>query len=159
MSKYIFRNELGGYESTYDKNSLMRLCYEEISDLEAKLAESEKQLNSAQVGEQFALKCCKDASEQNKRVLEKIDLIVRSNQELEQQLAEKDKEIQSLTNKNSRLIQGIFWGNGIQFSHEHQKGKIEFAIAELQRVETYFEKHGSISYYIYHRINELKEMK
>ena len=42
MSKYIFRNEKGGYESAYDKNSLMKLCYEEISDLEAKLAEYEK---------------------------------------------------------------------------------------------------------------------
>ena len=43
MSKYIFRNEKGGFESAYDKNSLMKLCYEEISDLEAKLAESEKE--------------------------------------------------------------------------------------------------------------------
>lgn len=44
MSKYIFRNEKGGYESAYDKNSLMKLCYEEIADLEAKLAEKEKEL-------------------------------------------------------------------------------------------------------------------
>ena len=44
MSKYIFRNELGGYESAYDKNSLMRLCYEEIADLEAKLAEKDKEI-------------------------------------------------------------------------------------------------------------------
>lgn len=33
---------------------------------------------------------------QNKRVIEKLDLIVRSNQELEQQLAEKDEEIDNL---------------------------------------------------------------
>lgn len=45
MSKYIFRNEKGGFESAYDKNSLMKLCYEEISDLEAKLAEKDKELS------------------------------------------------------------------------------------------------------------------
>lgn len=44
MSKYIFRNEKGGFESAYDKNSLMKLCYEEISDLEAKLAEKQKEI-------------------------------------------------------------------------------------------------------------------
>ena len=44
MSKYIFRNEKGGFESAYDKNSLMKLCYEEIADLEAKLAEKDKEI-------------------------------------------------------------------------------------------------------------------
>ena len=45
MSKYIFRNEKGGFESAYDKNSLMKLCYEEIANLEAKLAEKDKELS------------------------------------------------------------------------------------------------------------------
>ncbi|MBQ2871633.1 hypothetical protein IJE86_08020 [bacterium] len=35
-----------------------------VKDLEHQLAEKEEQLNSAQVGEQFALKCCKEAEEQ-----------------------------------------------------------------------------------------------
>ena len=44
MSKYIFRNEKGGFESAYDKNSLMKLCYEEIADLQSQLAEKDKEI-------------------------------------------------------------------------------------------------------------------
>ena len=44
MSKYIFRNEKGGFESAYDKNSLMKLCYEEIADLQSQLAEKNKEI-------------------------------------------------------------------------------------------------------------------
>ena len=44
-----------------------------------------------------------DTEEQNKRVLEKLELIVSANQELEQKLAEKDKEISNLKN----IVNGV----------------------------------------------------
>ena len=50
---------------------------------------------------------------------------------LQKALAEKEKEIEEITHKNSRLIQGIFWGNGLQFSHEVKKAKTDFAIEQI----------------------------
>ena len=157
MSKYIFMNELGGYESAYDKNSLMRLCYEEIFDLEAKLAESENQNKRLYTEKESAEKILRMSSNEQ----------TRENFDLKQQLADKEKQLNTYAHEIVFLDKKIadiknscdYYMNRANDLLIKNQDKIEFAIAELQRVETYFEKHGSISYYIYHRINELKEMK
>ena len=86
MSKYIFRNEKGGFESAYDKNSLMKLCYEEISDLETKLAEKEKRYEDRK---QF---CISETRSQ----MNIINDLIEENAELKQQLAEKDNTIANI---------------------------------------------------------------
>lgn len=82
MSKYkyegfgVIRNTETDFPyHTDDIAELLEEKDQQISDLEAKLAEKEDELNSARVGEQFALKCCNEAKEQ---------------------LAEREKEIEKL---------------------------------------------------------------
>lgn len=67
----------------------------QITDLEAKLAESESEI--------------KMVREQNGRVIGKLDLIVRSNQELEKQLAEKDEEIERLLIARELLLSDLHY--------------------------------------------------
>lgn len=82
MSKYkyegfgVIRNTETDFPyHTDDIAELLEEKDQQISDLEAKLAEKEDELNSAGVGEQFALKCCNEVKEQ---------------------LAEREKEIEKL---------------------------------------------------------------
>lgn len=90
-----------------------------IKDLEQQLAEKEDELNSARVGEQFALKCCNEAKEQ---------------------LAEKEREIKKLKSENHALISDnayqeadIFELNS--FKEYYKNNKISFAIEQLEKVK------------------------
>lgn len=87
----------------------MQFQDDKIADLEEKLAESEKEI--------------KIVREQNGRVIEKLDLIVRSNQELEQQLVEKEKSFEWLHNKYAKHIE------------THNQDKISFCIEKLEKVK------------------------
>lgn len=72
------------------------------------------------------------ANDQNKRVLEKLDLIVRSNQDLEKQLAEKEKKFQ-------KWVNGYFTSPTNQpvltTSQHISQDKIDFAIEQLEKVK------------------------
>lgn len=78
MSKYIFRNEKGGYESPYDKNSLMRLCYEEIAELENELA---------------GYRGCEPIEKELEYMTTERNAYSSQVEQLKQQLAEKESEL------------------------------------------------------------------
>lgn len=84
---------------------------QKISDLEAKLAESEEEI--------------KIVREQNGRVIEKLDLIVRSNQDLEKQLAEKEKaHMEAMENALNHFL---------TLRQELNQAKIDFVIEQIQK--------------------------
>jgi uncharacterized FlaG/YvyC family protein len=86
-----------------------------IADLEAKLAESEEEIRIVR--------------EQNGRVIEKLDLIVRSNQGLEQQLAEKEKEAQEIYEMYNQERKKNWLYN------RKNQDKIAFAVEQLEKVK------------------------
>ena len=78
-----------------------------------------------------------DTETQNKRVLEKLELIVRANQELEQKLAEKDKEISNLkglVNERDKQIKNLKTNKKRVVEHKN-KVKISFAVEQLEKVK------------------------
>ena len=143
MSKYIFRNEKGGYESAYDKNTLMKLCYKQIADLEAKLAESEKKVKEYELV---------------------IRLDVPVIKQLEQQLAEKEEEIKDRINQVRTLYVQLYeLQKAVEYCQEHHKknkltpltlhnytneqhnqDKISFAVEQLEKVKEW--THDNASY-------------
>lgn len=112
----------------------------EVKELKQQLAEKEEQLNSAKVGEKFALKCCSEAREL---------------------LAEKDKK-QERTNKVVEQFQ-----QRVKYFSEKDQYKIEFAVAELEKMkETMLDNawrmdsHWECAFeFIDNQIKELKEGK
>ena len=123
-----------------------------IANLEAKLAESEKE---RELDNSFWKQECDS---------------------LQKQLAKKDKEIEKLTeeldDKNfCKDFVDLYTENKLktQMLHENWKDKISFTIAELEKVKSAFglinsklDKVETIKEYIHyidHQINELKEMK
>lgn len=87
--------------------------YKECAKLREQLAEKDAELNSARVGEQFALKCCNEAKEL---------------------LAEKEKELEEI---NREFVQSTHdWKEIVD---EKIKTKTEFAIQQLQRVKEFCE--------------------
>ena len=111
------------------------------------------------------------ANDQNKRVLEKLGLLVRSNQDLEKQLAETEKKFQKWTS-------GYFaspTNQPVLTTSQHlTQDKIHFAIEQLEKVKEFFlEEHrdeemdtdyiitkdaGQIADYLLDQIKQLKEI-
>ena len=71
MSKYIFINDLGKYESAYSKESLCELCYKEVEELKDKLLERETKHHNdlLMVAEKVA-----NLNEENKKLNEAFKL-------------------------------------------------------------------------------------
>ena len=140
MSKYIFRNEKGGFESAYDKNSLMKLCYEEISDLEAKLAEKDAELKkwSTQYARAYV-------NRQNCLIAEKV--------ELQKQLADKDKEIEYCNDFHNQ--------DKISFAVKQLEKVKNYIITDEKDMfgANYLMKSGYVLEFIDNQINELKGEK
>ena len=177
MSKYIFRNEKGGFESAYDKNSLMKLCYEEISDLEAKLAEKDRVCDKLQrdiecLEENYA-QLESDYEKANELGLEPsyIKRVIKENEELKQQLADKDAEIQkwkSMAERSSSILDRFnYCGESIVYNTTRDQDKISFAVEKLVGVQKYISDNAvyleeesfgrEINDYIDNQIEELKK--
>lgn len=96
-----------------------------IFDLEAKLAEKEHTINTLIVdhkaSQEWYKKQISALEKQNKRVLEKLGLIVRSNQELEKQ--------HDIDNQVIELIKD-----------NRNRDKISFALEQLEKVKEFCEK-------------------
>ena len=139
------------------------------------LAESEEFLVATKWKVQDLNKQLADTETQNKRVLEKLELIVSANQELEQKLAEKEKEILNLKNivdgidtlkqydKDAKQIILINPDNVYADGHRlvvknADQDKISFALEQLEKVKGYF---GELSLYeMYDKIdNQIKQLK
>ena len=100
MNKIIDNIKSGNYEVVDNQGvsvteNFTQCLEKEFADLETKLADLQqeqiKEMQEHQEAMKLADKTIKDTEEQNKRVLEKLELIVSANQELEQKLAESEK--------------------------------------------------------------------
>lgn len=83
------------------------------------------------------------AEEQNKRVLEKLDIITRSNQELETKLAEKEKENQQLKKKLHTAEQET-----LHFQNKYFAEK-QIAIEQLEKVKEVVRDNSTASGFIF----------
>lgn len=115
--------------------------------------------------------------EQNKRVLEKLELIVSSNQDLEKQLAEKEKEIESykqclkytLNTYSDEFVEKDKELKELRYkvSNANQE-KTNFTIEQLEKVKENFKVNMKSNLYITHGPleilclmidNQIKELK
>lgn len=118
------------YQETFGETDKDR----KITDLETKLAESENQCRECKhlnkkielnIKNKLMAENCElqkqlaDTEAQNKRVLEKLDIIVRSNQELE-----KENELMAKTLKMTKFVE-----------KEVNQDKISFALEQLEKVK------------------------
>lgn len=155
------------YSSEIDGQSLCKECWQKeqpkflsnkIFDLETKLAESE--------ADKKALIC--DYESRITKEQELMSWLEHNNEELKQQLAEKDEEIKELTEYNLYL-QNV--NNTYRFIEN--KTKISFAIEQLEKVKEIINKNYfynmysdictfdklEVDFQIDNQINELKEGK
>lgn len=143
------REELGSGE-TVCRGRLLPEVLEYVADLEAKLAESEKNY--------------KDARELSIEQFHSLKEIINSSQEeidkLKQQLAEKDKEIERL---NLEFETQEDWQEKWQKLYDETcnltQDKISFAVEQLIKVKEYWSNHEDIYWYIDNQIKQLKEGK
>ena len=149
MSKYFDGKKLSGYEEspiTYVYGGNLEECHKQISDLEAKLAESESNRKSLEEKVKFLT----EEKEENFVDGQKYN-------ELKQQLAEKTLTIEQI---NKAFIENRSLWKG-KYEQAHQD-KIDFAIEQLEKVkefvnEIYGEYSASITTnFIDNQINELK---
>ena len=99
---------------------------DKIKDLEAKLAESEKKYEDRK---QFCIN-------ETRCQMEIINNLLEENNEIKQQLAEKEKEIKYLTKQAKKLnneAQKYF--EDAYCNDFHNQDKIDFAVAELEKVK------------------------
>lgn len=110
---YVYDNEQQQGADICSLDDSVRIFNEQdkkIKDLETKLADMEqeqiKEMQEHQEAMKLADKTIKATEEQNKRVLEKLELIVRANQELEQKLAESftEKDVEGLIKDREETI-------------------------------------------------------
>lgn len=184
-----------------DAADLLNKQDQQISDLEAKLAESEeaikylKGIKRYDIGELLTENTklkqqLKENEKKNFELIAKLNLkehrpafctladreceALGKVEELKQQLAEKEKEIEKLQHCNDRLAQGIYHSYGEHFILKIKQDKISFALEQLENVKETTEcvldnalKNCSLnqSYYdrlldeIDNQIKQLKEMK
>ena len=158
--KYKWNEQKHDYEP-YSRTDMWNKMIEQqdkISDLEAKLAESEEQLKEELVekkGLERALSAC---NRQNDEFAEMIKKLVSEKEELKQQLAEKDKELAYMTKQVKKFnneAQKYF--EDAYCNDFHNQDKISFAIAELEKVKDYAQRiQGGLINYIENQINRLK---
>ena len=143
MSKYFNGDKLSGYEDspiTYVHGNIEKFN-KVIADLEAKLAESEEQIKEEieeKNGVRRALSAC---NRQNDEFAEMIKKLVREKEELEQQLAEKDKELAYMTEQAKKFnneAQKYF--EDAYCNDFHKQDKISFAIEQLENVKENIKK-------------------
>ena len=82
------------------------------------------------------------SEEQNKRVLEKLDIITRSNQELETKLAEQDKKIKEFKNKLHTSEQETMYFHNKYFAEK------QIAIEQLEKLKETISKSDDKGYLI-----------
>ena len=149
-------SEIYDFEDTCYFEQLLEIKENKLNDLEAKLAESEYLLNIKdgelnnvhklwqnkidevkQLKQQLA-----DTEVQNKRVLEKLDIIVRSNQELEKQLTQKDKQLEKLKSENHALISDNAYQEADMFEFNSRIEQLQKQLAEKEHtINTLIEDH------------------
>ena len=134
MSKYFDGDKLSGYEDspiTYVYGGNLEECHKVIADLEAKLAESEKQI---QAYEEIVEQKDKEISFANRDktcIVKQLNdpkayVLLEDYKELKQQLDEKDKEILDVKNWWSYQYNGEI--------ERHNQDKISFAVEKLEKV-------------------------
>lgn len=121
-----------------------------------------------------------DTEEQNKRVLEKLELIVSANQELEQKLAESKNSLKRTIEHYEKYCSEINHQNVMLYAsafnaQQASRDKISFCIEQLEKVKEFFLKEhrdeemdtdyiitkdaGEIADYLLNQIERLKEGK
>ena len=99
------------------------------------------------------------SEEQNKRVLEKLDIITRYNQELETKLAEKDKELEIYKNINTIVVGGRSQGKKHFTQVKIKKIQNQTAVDELKKAKKYVDGRTYLAQYLNKRILELSEAR
>lgn len=79
-----------------------------------------------------------------------IQKLTKERNQLKQQLAEKDEEIEIL-DKNNAFLRGVWEAN--------EQDKISFAVAELKKVRKYVDGRTYLAQYLDERVKQLKEGK
>lgn len=198
MNEYFDGELLNGYEDspiTYVYGGNLEECHKVIADLEAKLAESEKkvkhwhnlynerdkQFQSVRQRYHLLNKLQSNYDKKDKLHLAYMQCaeLVDENEQLKQQLAEKDKEIKQLK-LDLRMFKsvteflncyGIEKAREVLFQTEKTKNqdKISFAIEKLVGVQKYISDNAvyveeesfgrEINNFIDNQIKQLKEMK
>ena len=131
---------------------------QQIADLEAKLAESEVEIEGR-----------KNLNYLRYKRLERQDKEIK---ELKQQLADKDKEIKALkylcgcpNDINEMVRKVVYRDEQLCKQYDFFQGelkrkdqdKISFCIEQLEKVKEYWLKHEDVSYYIDNQVEELKK--
>jgi DNA repair exonuclease SbcCD ATPase subunit len=143
-------------------SKLLKELKDQISDLETKLAESEKEI------ERFrSMKNREQLVKENESLKDTIAVVlsqksewIKSCEQLKQQLAEKEEEYQSfkkIADENVNYLKNRI----LEETRIYNQDKISFAIERLEKVKLYA-KHiqGGLIDYIDNQIEELKkEMK
>jgi chromosome segregation ATPase len=123
----------------------LKKLQEENADLEAKLAESEKNVQVEEMLKNYGKEEIKKLHKRINEIVERDKNIVT---ELKQQLAEKEKEIEKLTeeldDKNfCKDFVDLYSENKLktQMLQENWKDKISFAVERLEKVKEWCENH------------------
>lgn len=197
MNKIIENLKSGNYEVVDNQGvsvteNFTQCLEKEFEDLEIKLAESEREADQRYKDWQEEIRECDglrvvlsevrkqlaDTEEQNKRVLEKLELIVRANQELEQKLAESKNSLKRTIEHYEKYCSEINHQNVMLYAsacnaQQASRDKISFCIEQLEKVKEFFlEEHrdeemdtdyiitkdvGEIADYLLNQIKQLKE--
>lgn len=136
-----------------------------ITDLEAKLAEYEKEIKALKSKEKkIQLHTKRDWFERCCLLENKSISLGFENSELKQQLAKKDKEIEKLTeeldDKNfCKDFVDLYTENKLktQMLHENWKDKISFAVKHLEKVLNLVDGRTYVAQYLKDQIKQLKE--
>lgn len=147
--RYKWNEQKQDYE-LYSRTDMWNKLIEQqdkIADLELKLAESEGKVavgrfwHSAYEGKQLDYdKLNNDYNKQEKllsEVLANKSKLQFEFDQLQQQLAEKEKEIEVLQHYNDRLAQGIYHSYGEHFVLKIRQDKISFAVEQLEKVKAF----------------------
>lgn len=176
------REELGSGE-TVCRGRLLPEVLEYVADLEAKLADSEKkvkhwhnlynerdkQFQSVRQRYHLLNKLQSNYDKKDKLHLAYMQCaeLVNENEQLKQQLAEKDEEIAYMTKQAKKFnSEAQKYYEDAYCNDFHNQDKISFAIGQLEKVKMYIDDHAyyiderefgiEINEYIDNQINELK---
>ena len=145
MSKYFDGEKLSGYEDspiTYVYGSNLEECHKVIADLEAKLAESENKFKASKDAIKFQ-------SEEQKEWMDKYFNTAIKLEKLEQQLAEKEAEIEKLKDDYEQLEmqKDYYIGELRDELKETDQDKISFAVEQLEFLKNEIKMMGHIPNY------------
>lgn len=126
-------DEIGMFVDYVAMNKIIKDQSKQITDLETKLAESERKLEEYE-------KCnCKECmTDYEKNLNQIIDKFLNENIKLKQQLAEKEKEISNLkglVNERDKQIKNLKTNKKRVVEHKN-KVKIDYAIEQLEKVKS-----------------------